>query len=184
MANQPLLDESETIAAILPHYQPTGDCTSIFSAAGTCKVSPVGIRAILRRLARELAIDLSALKEQAGQATGQRILHILPLADDLVLVPVKVRTPQVNRDNCTGYINACCVASVHTIPPPYKSLVILQTGVEIPTLWTAATVERHLRAARLLIASHKIQLNVQPELVAISRKLVEVFQDILALKSR
>jgi hypothetical protein len=142
---------------------------------------------VLRRLARERAIDLTALKRQTEQATGQRILHILPLADDLVLVPVKVRTPQVSRDNCTGYVNACCVASVRSpFTHPYKSLIILKSGTEIPTLWTAATIEKYLRAARLLTGNqpYGAQANTQPEIAAISRKLVEVFQDILALKAK
>ena len=173
-----------TLAAILPCYSPSGDSATIFTTAGTCTESPVAIRAVLRRLAREHTIDLAALKCQTEQATGQRILHILPLADDLVLVPVKVRTPQVSRDNCTGYVNACCVSAVREAPPPYKSLIILQSGAEIPTLWTVATVEKHLRAARLLTVNHGKQSIAQPELLAISRKLVEVFQDILALKSR
>jgi hypothetical protein len=138
-------------------------------------------------LARERAVDLTALKQQTEQATGQRILHILPLADDLVLVPIKVRTPLVSRDNCTGYVNACSVASVRsTSAQPHKSLIILKSGAEIPTLWTPATIEKYLRAARLLAGkqSYGTQANAQPEIVAISRKLVEVFQDILALKTQ
>jgi hypothetical protein len=177
----------QTLAAILPCYGPNGDSATILTATGTFTNSPIGIRAALHRLARERAIDLAALKRQTEQATGQRILHILPLADDLVLVPVKIRTPQVNRDNCTGYVNACCVATVRgTSAHPYKSLIVLKSGTEIPTLWTPATIEKYLRAARLLAGKQAYTgpTNVQPEIVAISRKLVEVFQDILALRTK
>lgn len=174
-------------AAILPNYTPTGDISHIITLAGAVTQTPVSIRTILRRLARERSIDLTALKQNAAQATGQRILHILPFADDLVLVPVKVRIPQVGRDNCTGYVNACNVDVVReTSAPPYKSRIILQSGVEIPTLWTTATIEKHLRAARLFTAAraHGNTTSAQPELLAISRKLVEVFQEILALRSK
>lgn len=183
MPTQLIPEPLQTIAAILPSYKQSGDSTSILTATGTCIVSPIGIRSMLKRLAKERAIDLSALKLQAEQITGQRILHPLLLANDLVLVPVKVRTPLVSRDNCTGYINACCVASIQKALPPYKSLIILQSGAEILTLWTVATVESHLRAARLLTVNHGKLSIAQPELLAISRKLVEVFHDILTLKS-
>lgn len=182
-----IANASQTLAAILPCYGPNGDSATLLTANGTRTHSPVGIRVVLRRLARERAIDLTALKQQTEQATGQRILHILPLADDLVLVPIKVRTPQVSHDNCTGYVNACCVASVRsTSAQPHKSLITLKSGAEIPTLWTAATVEKYLRAARLLTGKqpYGAQANAQPEIVAISQKLVEVFQDILALKTQ
>lgn len=177
----------ETLAAVLPDYTPGGDCTALITADGTCSRSAVAIRSIIRRLARERAIDLAALKQKSAQATGQRMLHILPLADNLVLVPLKVRIPRVGRDNCTGYINACCVAAVrNTAPPPYKSTVVLQSGREIASLWTAATVEKYLRDVRLLtgMPAWPPQANPPPELAAISRKLVDVFQDILALKMK
>lgn len=182
-----LSQPSQKLAAILPCYDSQGDSVTLLTPAGTSSQLPVSIRTALRRLAKARAIDLSALKQQTERATGQRILHTLPLADDLVLVPVKVRIPQVSRDNCTGYINCCYVKAVcATANPPYKSLVVLTSGTEIPSLWSAATVEKHLRAARLLAGkpTYGVQACAQPEIAAISRKLVEVFQDILALKAR
>lgn len=186
MITTSLPNPAPTLAAILPHYGPSGDSATIFTAAGTCTESPATIRAVLRRLARERAIDLAALKSQSEQATGQHILHILPLAEDLVLVPIKVRTPQVSRDNCTGYVNACCVSVIRkATAPPYKTLIVLKSGIEIPTLWSAATVEKYLRSAQLLAGkTYGPSFGAQSELIAISRKLVEVFQDILALKTR
>lgn len=186
MHNTILSHSSQRLAAILPCYSSNGDSVKLLTAAGTSTHSPISIRTALRRLAKERAIDLVALKQQTAQATGQRILHILPLADDLVLVPIKVRTPQISRDHCTGYINCCYVEAVRSIAcPPYKSLVILTSGAEIASLWSSATVEKHLRAARLLTSAPAFStVNTQPEITAISRKLVEVFQDILALKAR
>ena len=175
-----------TFAAILPCYNQYGNSATILTADGVCRYSAVSVRTWLRRLASERAIDLTALKRHTERLTGQRILHILPFADDLLLIPVKVRTPKVNRDNCTGYVNACCVDTVQSCADdPHKARIVLQSGSEIPTVWTALTVEKYLRAARLLAASsYTPHASAQPELLTISRKLVEVFHDILLLKAQ
>lgn len=174
---------AENLAAILPTYYENGDGVTIFRTNGDCLQVAGSIRTWLRCLARERAVDLSALKHHAQQETGQRILHILPLADDLVLVPVKARTPRVTRDNCTGYINACCVASVAKTDNRSNHCTIrLTTGGEISVLWSAATVEKYLRAARL-VGRRRTAGAEQTDLLTISRKLVDVFQDILSLKA-
>lgn len=182
-----LFPASSIPAAILPCYSQTGDGTTIISESGSCRHYPISIRSTLRQLANIRAVDLTALRQQTTQTTGQRILHVLPLGNDLLLVPVKVRTPQVSRDSCTGYVNACCVKDVRSAAmPPHKAIVIFQSGKEVPILWSAGTVERYLRAARLALDKRAAdrQAVTEPDLLAISRKLVEVFQDILALRSR
>ncbi|MDU4961104.1 MAG: hypothetical protein E6X17_10660 [Sporomusaceae bacterium] len=181
MQTHGIVPPPETLAAILPDYSPAGDCTTLIMADGSKARSAVAIRSIIRRLARERAIDLTALKQQTERATGQRMLHILPLADNLVLVPLKVRIPRVGRDNCTGYVNACCVDGVgRAAAPPYKAAVLLRAGGTIDSLWNAATIERYLRDVRLLTSAG----GEPPELAAINRKLLEVFQDILSLKMK
>jgi len=185
----------ETIAAIIPNYDETGDTTRIITTDGASKISPSRIRTVVRRLAFSRALDLTALKKQSSHATQRAIMQPLPLAPGLLLCPVKVRTPLVAGDTSTGYINFYAVKSVETsCQKPYQSVVKLSGGASIPVLWTASTVNRYLQYARLALTysqpySQSRGVNEQtqayaPELVPIIQKFVEVICDIVTLKQK
>lgn len=185
-----------SISAILPCYTADGDCTEIIAADGTTRTLQRRVRTVLGQIARQQAVDLASLKRQTARATGRANLQVLPLAADLSLFPVKVRTPRVSGDTCTGYVNALTVKAVEKRPrSPYPAVIILPAGREIPSLWTAATVEKYLRAARLLATLPRQRVNLAlaenpagygatEELNILTGKLIDVITDIIALKAR
>lgn len=119
------------------------------------------------------------------------ILQPLPLAPQLLLFPVKVRTPRITGDNCTGYINYFAVTTVAPCrEAPVHTVLTLTGGHLIRALWTPATINRYLQLARLTAYAplsaaakvHETNAPYSPELLGIAQKLAEVFQDILDLK--
>ncbi|EGO62268.1 hypothetical protein [Acetonema longum] len=182
-----------SISAILPCYTADGDSTEIIAVDGTNQTIRRRVRTVLRQIARQQAVDLTALKRQTARATGSANLQVLPLTAALSLFPVKVRTPRVSGDTCTGYVNALAVKAVEKRPcSPYPAAIILTGGREIPCLWTAATVEKYLRAARLLAALPRQRSGVAEtpagygavgELNVLTGKLIDLITDIIALKT-
>lgn len=189
------LPQFETIAAIIPCYDETGDTTKIFITDGSARTSPTRIRTVVRRLALSRAMDLIALKKRSAHATQRAIMQPLPLAPGLLLCPVKVRTPLVSGDTSTGYVNYYAVKGVEVrLQKPYQSIIRLSGGTDIPVLWTKSTVNRYLQYSQLALTFYQPyyqpnSLNEQtgayaPELVPIIQKFVEVICDIVSLKQK
>ncbi|SDF79254.1 hypothetical protein [Sporolituus thermophilus] len=182
----------DAIAAILPEYTTCGDRTVILTTDGAAHPTGARVRTVLVRLARSLAADLAALRHYSARTTGRGIMTPLPLAPDLVLLPIKVRTPRVAKDPCTGYLNLQAVTAVRENKTgPFPATVTLQGGASVPVLWTAATVRKQLQYARLAaaysprgtsLATQEAAATYAPQLLPIAQKLVEVICDILRLK--
>ncbi len=191
-----LLNACTRIAAIIPCYLPTGDSTTIIAADGSVTILSSRVRAVLHRLARVRAIDLSALRTRIRATTERRNLEPLPLAPGLVLVPVKVRQPRVAGDTTTGYINFHAVTSVTANKnKPYQTTVTLSGKTEIPVLWTPATVNRQLALARLAattapagpVLADALQATLpgyDPALLSLAVKVAELFNEIVCMKPR
>lgn len=188
---QPLPLDQE-IAALIPCYTETGDSTRILTTSGLTLTLPVRPRAVLNRIAHRRATDLAALRHITSLKTQRSILQPLPLAPNLLLIPIKVRTPRVTGDTCTGYINYYAILS--TAPcqeSPVHTVLTLTGGHNIGTLWTPVTINRYLQFARLTVYTYVPQYNTvqeadtryAPELLGIAQRLAEVFRDILALKN-
>lgn len=182
MNKQLLLDHS--IAAIIPCYTAIGDTTSIITTQGNTETTNTRIRTVITRLARSRAMDLMALKKKATCVTGHTLLQPLSLAPDLVLCPIKLRTPRVAGDTSTGYINFHAVLGVtSSTNKPYQSIIKLTGGTELFTLWKPSTVKKQLQYAKLALSATANSPEMPPELTAISQKLVEVIYALLAVQS-
>lgn len=179
----------QDIAALVPCYTKNGDCTRLLTTSGSTLSLPVRSRAVLHRLARSRATDLAALRHITAVKTQRSILQPLPLAPGLLLIPVKVRTPRITGDTCTGY---CNYYAVNAIAPcqghPVHTTLTLTGGHSITALWTPATIRRYLQLARLTACTppyaqvQEAEAVYSPELFTIAHKLAEVFRELLALK--
>ncbi|WP_312562866.1 hypothetical protein [Anaerospora sp.] len=186
------LPMDQEIAALVPCYTATGDSTQLFTTSGLTLTLPVRPRAVLNRITRRRATDLAALRHITSLKTQRSILQPLPLAPHLLLIPVKVRTPRVTGDTCTGYINYYTVVGAKPCQdPPVHTVLTLTGGHTIGTLWTPVTINRYLQLALLTAYTHTPQYNrlqeadtrYAPELLGIAQRLAEVFRDILVLKN-
>lgn len=186
------------IAAIIPRYDSSGDSTAIIATDGSTTNIQSRVRTVIKRLAKNYAIDLAALRARTRAATERKNLAPLPLAPGLILVPVKVRTPRINGDSTTGYINFHAVTTVcANTNRPYQATITLSGKTKIPALWTTATINRQLSLARLaagIAPSLQMPLAVgtfqesfpgyAPELLTLAVKLVDVFNEILSIKQQ
>lgn len=194
----PVLPPPAQIAAIIPCYTDNGDSTTLFTFDGRAACFSCRSRAVLQRLLKSLAIDLTALRRRVRGLTERTNLEPLPLSAGLVLVPLKVRRPRISGDATIGYINLYAVDKVcASAAKPYQATVTLSGRHELPLLWTAATINRQLALARL--AAHSLSTSqplttsslresapgyaaYPPEMLSLALKLIDVFNDILSIK--
>ena len=180
------------IAAIIPSYNTLGDSTVLIATDGSTTAYNTHIRTIIRRLAKQQAVDLTALRARAKIVTDRINLGPLPLTPKLVLVPVKVRQPRVAGDTTIGYVNYYAVKAVaENKNKPRQATIFLSGKNNIPVLWTAATVNHQLVLARLTtspelsfdrpttLGFHENGLSYDPALLPLAIKLVDVFSEIL-----
>ena len=174
----------DRIAAIIPSYTTEGDTTVIIATNGSQQTVHTRIRSVLQKLARSQATDLVALKRNATCITDHRHLQPLFLAPGLVLCPLKTRKPRVAGDTSIGYINFHAITSVtanHN--KPFKSLITLMGGTELPVLWSLTTVKKYLKDARLAMSYTAPDPGMRPELTLIAQKQVEVMYDLLVFQA-
>ena len=84
----------------------------------------------------------------------------LPLSVNLVLVPVKTRTPKFEQDGATGYINLCAVDQItphqtETGTSLHSCLVKLKGGRHLPVLYSTQTTKKRLEKGEQALTSYK-----------------------------
>jgi hypothetical protein len=181
---------AKDIAAVVPDYVGTEDYIMIITNTGEKIRYTTRMRTVLKHIAYELCIDLAAIKKHTAKATQQTLLHPLPLAPDILLVPVKVRIPCQTGQPSIGYVNFYSITTIldDNTRPPYRSSIQLCGRNTIPVIWTSTTIKKQLRYARLSVSElpgYPAANRDRPhttELRPLAQKLIELMYDILMLK--
>lgn len=142
----------DKIAALVPFYDDDGgSSTRLHTRDGDIITDRRTVRWILKKLARELAIDLEALRKIYGEYLSLSQGVPLPFSENMVMVPLKLRRVIGENDGAGGYVNVCAVEGVEESAEDdnYKSLVHLKGGGKVFCLFTRRTVDRRLRLGRL-----------------------------------
>lgn len=137
------------LAALLPVYE-DGNVTKLITSVGEQIIDVRTARTVLKNLARNFGVDLAATREKYGRLLNKRNIIPIPLAADLVLIPVKVREhPLGQNDGTLGYFNFCEIQRVEK-SSGNSSTIILKCGVSIPTVVSETTVREYIKNARLV----------------------------------
>lgn len=152
MKRDELEEVHSQVAALCPLYQDgSGDGTEIILRSGERLWQPRRIRAVRTALARLYGVDLVAVRRRYGALLERSSSVPLPLSARLVLVPLRLRRPRCRGDACLGYVSYREVKEVREVAAgPFRSLLILTSGVEVPVLSHRRVVVQHLSAARLV----------------------------------
>ncbi|NLZ27441.1 MAG: hypothetical protein GX887_00570 [Firmicutes bacterium] len=135
----------ERIAAVVPYYdEEGGNATRVYTIDGSTFADRRTTRWVIRRMARAFAVDLEALRQDYGQYLGISQGVPLPISEDLVMVPLKLRQVIGRNDGAGGYVNICAVQKVEKYPGEgiFKSRIHLTGGKCLPCVFNCKTVER------------------------------------------
>lgn len=110
------LPPDDAIAALLPEYTPEGDATRVLCTDGSAFLYPRTIRATLRAVARRRCKDLSLLRRWAAHYTHRTLNNPIAASADLVLAPVKARTPRIPGDETMAAVNVAAHPAPYLVP--------------------------------------------------------------------
>ena len=161
------LPENYEIDALIPEYTDKGDCTHIYLRDGRDFLLPITQRSVLRNIAIRSHCDMTSLRAEVAAHTNHYLNNPMPVDEELVLCPVKVREPRINGDPGTGYIN---VAEGVTLAPGDEVILVTPGGHKIPTLWSRLTIQRHLQCAVTVI--HELRGYQDEKLI---RRLAKIY---------
>ncbi len=170
------LPPDDAIAALLPEYTPEGDATRVLCTDGRALLYPRTMRATLCAIARRRCKDLSLLRRWAAGYTHRALNNPIAASADLVLAPVKARTPRIPGDETMAAVNVAARPAPCLVPAPPKpravatrppagpgrpraagaqpsraeprAVIRLAGGAAVASLWSQKTTLAHLAAAR------------------------------------
>ncbi|HEX3015980.1 MAG TPA: hypothetical protein VHQ46_06330 [Desulfobacteria bacterium] len=132
------------LVAVEPFYhEEYGDCCRLHLGDGGTVLDRRSIRGVKQALTRRKALNTKYLRELCGGELERRLSLPLPLAADLILVPLKMRLPLTANDSAYGLVN---LAKVRKVVGNTKggALLVLCSGQTLHTVSTRETVLAHL----------------------------------------
>jgi hypothetical protein len=103
---------------------------------------------LVEKLATYYSLDINELRRLYGDLLSIKKHVILPLNDDLILVPVKTRAQIAQGETTIGYFSLLQVDDVEPTPAdagPYLSVINFRDGKQLQTLNTAETLRDKIR---------------------------------------
>ncbi|MEW5920811.1 MAG: hypothetical protein AB1796_07685 [Bacillota bacterium] len=104
----------EGLVALLPGYREGEGGTQVYTLQGVHH-DPHSLPWLVEVLARFYRLDLAAVRRHTGRLLELSHHIPLPLAEGIVLLPVKVRQAASLGENTTGYINLLQVEGVEAV---------------------------------------------------------------------
>ncbi|MGZ4031712.1 MAG: hypothetical protein ACXVP5_09125 [Tumebacillaceae bacterium] len=152
---EPRVEETENfigeLAMLLPVYvEGGGDMTKVVLRAGTSWLDPRPVPAVLRQIARYFGVDLTAVRERYGDILGRKLHVPIPLAPQLVLMPLKMRTPRIQKDGTTGYIATDVVQRVIPDVESTRCKLEVEGNGRVECLQSSEFAKQQLRNARIV----------------------------------
>ncbi|TDA70487.1 MAG: hypothetical protein D9V47_01340 [Clostridia bacterium] len=134
-----------------------GNYTRIRLAGGEEVEYPKRIKTVVEEICRAFGTTSNALREVYGPLVNMKNHVPLPLAGDLVLVPVPVRQPQAGSDGALGYFVLDRYAECRPLPEPpdCPSLIVFQDGTGLPCRLHREAVEERRLKARLVAGEYE-----------------------------
>jgi len=138
--------------------------TRVVLEDGESWVDPRPVTVVLKGIARWFGVDLTALRERYGEILGRKLNVPLPLSPKLVLLPLKMRTPLVQKDGTTGYVVTRLVERIVPVAGPGCN-VELAGGLRIDCLQSPEHALQQWRNARIVQTFYRdsLQLGVTIE---------------------
>lgn len=108
---------------------------------------------MLQNICAYFGCDLVLLRRSYGELLGCSQSAPLPLSLNLVLVPLKMRLPQFEKDGALGFVNFCAVRDI--LKPEEKvgaeansCVVLLEGGLSVTVYFSKKCVDSRLAKGR------------------------------------
>ncbi|NMA87342.1 MAG: hypothetical protein GX968_08465, partial [Tissierellia bacterium] len=140
---------SEELMAFLPVYiESKGNCTSIHTMAGGNYHIEKSLKSFLNQLAEYYIVDLRAVRKYYGESLFIKNLVPIPLNQENIFIPLKVRKPICKNDGSIGYVNLKYIEK--TRENRGKTIIHLKNKTIINSLNTIDTVNNHIKNGNMV----------------------------------
>lgn len=154
----------DRLAALVPYYDcQGGNATQIYTTDGEVIPDRRTVKWNLRRLARLYSVDLQAIRSNYGSYLGCRQGVPLALSADLVLIPLKTRTPVGINDGCYGYLNGVAIEKAGPASDsPGRCALTLAGGHRLVCHYSCRTVHDKIRLGQIARDYYRRERPSQP----------------------
>ena len=136
----------EGIIALLPIYTATDRALVVTQKSEYCEGRTVPW--LVEKLAAHYSMNINELRRLYGDLLSVKKHVIIPINDDLVLLPIKTRAAAAAGETTIGYCTLMKIDNVsdYSGPPgPWLSTIQFKTGYELDTLNTTETLRDKIR---------------------------------------
>jgi len=138
------------ISAVIPCYlKELGDITKIYDLKGDEYLDSRCIKSVIKKICYMYSVDAAALRFKCFKITGQKNIIPIPLSEEFILVPFKIREPMVKKDPVFGYFNYEMIDNIESGSGD-KALLNLKNGLHFALCESLKTALKHLNNARVL----------------------------------
>lgn len=143
---------SHSFSAIIPFYDTHGaNVTYTITEDGSIQIHPIPIKHFLNHLFNEFSLDPKHLRRWTSQVLYYKTHMPIILLEDLVFIPIKVRSNIGKYDGCFGYVLTRSIVA-------YDDYTItLQHNQIIKTHSSASYIRKKLYDAQFLSFTYKEQ---------------------------
>jgi len=142
----------EGLLAIIPLYSADARA-EVLTLEGRYH-EPRSITWLLEKIASRYFLDLVALRRHCGALLELKHHISLPLNDNLVLLPVKVRQIILPGETTVGFIGMQQIKTIEALKAadhaPWLSRVVFKNGQQLKTLNTETTLNQRLKHGELV----------------------------------
>lgn len=148
------------LAVLAPVYvEGGGDMTRVMTEDGQMWNDPRPVPVVLKGVARHFGVDLTAVRERYGEILGRRLYVPLPIAPSLMLVPIKMRLPRVQKDGTTGYVAPHLIDRVVPGKTSTCCTLLFCGGQKVECLQSSDFALQQLRHARIVQTFYRETMN-------------------------
>lgn len=158
------LTENKTIACLLAlSIKDIGASTKVIFENGQSLIVHRSISSVLTEVAHFHSIDLKLLRKNQLSYVQNKYYIPLPIAKDLLLIPIKTKIPIVPKDPSISYINYHSIKEISN----KSSIIYLNNGQKIKSLNSIETLMKRYNQATVChklntINSKEDSLNLYP----------------------
>jgi hypothetical protein len=146
---------AQQVTAIEPCYgEEGGNATRIYTANGQVHTVPNRLHTVLKNIAAFYSCNLTDLRKKYSNLLQATQSLPLPLSFNLVLIPLKTRTPKFEQDGATAFVSLCAIKAVtpvlSTVGSKHCCRIDLEGGTHLNVLYSESCIEKRKKNGRIV----------------------------------
>ncbi|RKD21907.1 ComK protein [Caminicella sporogenes DSM 14501] len=148
------------VSCLLPIYKDEfGNITEIIDKSGETYTAYKTLKTVLKLICKYYGVDIKSVRQKYSKIINRKNIIPLPLSQDLILIPFKMRKPIFLKDGSYGYINIFSIENIYS--KKGNTIIKLYNEKEITCISKLKTAREHYNNGKAILndISFKSQYN-------------------------